>query len=722
LSPDEFAFTKFIIDFGWNHPEGDVTSTNTIGKYLNALKDSGVYQLVSADYSFGSDNSVDITLNLVCSGFNEMKAISCAGGVDTNLNIFQGTITRLLNKAARNVLGERQPQELTSKVKLQNRSLKSRSAMISFLDEKGDPNLLRLREAITADFVDGGLSIKDSLTEIISLLAQNSGNAAAKSYEDIIENSSITEGLANKAGDTIYAKLYALEKTADPYLTHVGSNFFNSIKEATKSLENKPGDEIRAAIRELPRMVGESSHESIDKSGDPHVSLGKILSNYVGYPMSTCGLYDEVQMIFYPVNGQSASARKHTTASFPISRRRLESEINKRMHTSEVALNNLSVHGFFSLVDRIVSDKTIPAYGIYSDGSISESVSGSELSDFLKKKREEKLKEVDAAESGYDEATAAALSEATDAAAASTKEKKDQEKAVENARLEVYRQFLASKIQEATIKKLEKIYKEDEAVGVKGIYNSSTFTPVSLAMFFETVNVAANETGDAKDFFKSLIGLNRREIVDNGRFSDKTILRIHIYDAYAQMNPDLAIFGTDLDVKGTATDPDEVAFIEKAKELPYGFFKNLLMNKHPTIIHGSASGVVNNITVQSNTSGTLANVLMVEAYDRKTAGGAAGGVKNDFDETILFPTTVALEMMGFPMLNRGAQLFIDFGTGTSLDNLYIVKTVDHSIRDGEFVTKAVLVASNQFVVTSFRDKLIRKAARIIDKTGSESTS
>jgi hypothetical protein len=113
---------------------------------------------------------------------------------------------------------------------------------------------------------------------------------------------------------------------------------------------------------------------------------------------------------------------------------------------------------------------------------------------------------------------------------------------------------------------------------------------------------------------------------------------------------------------------------------------------------------------------------MVEAYDRKTAGGAAGGVKNDFDETILFPTTVALEMMGFPMLNRGAQLFIDFGTGTSLDNLYIVKTVDHSIRDGEFVTKAVLVASNQFVVTSFRDKLIRKAARIIDKTGSESTS
>ena len=69
------------------------------------------------------------------------------------------------------------------------------------------------------------------------------------------------------------------------------------------------------------------------------------------------------------------------------------------------------------------------------------------------------------------------------------------------------------------------------------------------------------------------------------------------------------------------------------------------------------------------------------------------------------------------MLNRGAQVFIDFGTGTSLDNLYIVKTVDHTISAGNFTTKAILVASNQFVVTSFRDKLIRKAARIIDNPG-----
>jgi len=68
--------------------------------------------------------------------------------------------------------------------------------------------------------------------------------------------------------------------------------------------------------------------------------------------------------------------------------------------------------------------------------------------------------------------------------------------------------------------------------------------------------------------------------------------------------------------------------------------------------------------------------------------------------------------MGFPMMTRGQQIFIDFGTQTSLDNLYTVKTVDHEIQAGSFKTSAVLVAANQMIVSSFRARLESLASTV----------
>ena len=64
-----------------------------------------------------------------------------------------------------------------------------------------------------------------------------------------------------------------------------------------------------------------------EKMGNTHVSLGKLICQFVAQPLSTCGLYDEVQVYFYPVNNQAGAARKHTTASLPIPFQRIEDAI-----------------------------------------------------------------------------------------------------------------------------------------------------------------------------------------------------------------------------------------------------------------------------------------------------------------------------------------------------------------------------------------------------------
>ena len=56
----------------------------------------------------------------------------------------------------------------------------------------------------------------------------------------------------------------------------------------------------------------------------------------------------------------------------------------------------------------------------------------------------------------------------------------------------------------------------------------------------------------------------------------------------------------------------------------------------------------------------------------------------------VIPATVNITMLGMPLINRGQMYYIDFGTGTSLDNVYTVTSVKHSIKGGQFTTTVTL--------------------------------
>ena len=47
---------------------------------------------------------------------------------------------------------------------------------------------------------------------------------------------------------------------------------------------------------------------------------------------------------------------------------------------------------------------------------------------------------------------------------------------------------------------------------------------------------------------------------------------------------------------------------------------------------------------------------------------------------------MSLTMLGCPIIKYAQHFFVDFGTGTSIDDLYFAKTVSHSFRPGSFTT------------------------------------
>ena len=57
-------------------------------------------------------------------------------------------------------------------------------------------------------------------------------------------------------------------------------------------------------------------------------------------------------------------------------------------------------------------------------------------------------------------------------------------------------------------------------------------------------------------------------------------------------------------------------------------------------------------------------------------------------------------MIGLPIIERGQEVYLDLGTGTTLDALYYVTSVKHDFRPGEFTTNLTLTYKGQGSVMS----------------------
>jgi hypothetical protein len=86
----------------------------------------------------------------------------------------------------------------------------------------------------------------------------------------------------------------------------------------------------------------------------------------------------------------------------------------------------------------------------------------------------------------------------------------------------------------------------------------------------------------------------------------------------------------------------------------------------------------------------------------------------------MMPFDISLDTIGCPLLAHTQQFFIDFGTNTSIDNIYAVCGVEHKMEPGSFTTSVKMIPITD-AYGSYESLL-----SIIDKatsvTGNEGTS
>ena len=102
------------------------------------------------------------------------------------------------------------------------------------------------------------------------------------------------------------------------------------------------------------------------------------------------------------------------------------------------------------------------------------------------------------------------------------------------------------------------------------------------------------------------------------------------------------------------------------------------------------------------------------ALGNKKAGIDGISSITDEEEMMVIPSTLTLECLGLPVIQRGNQIYVDMGTGTTLDNIYAVTNVSHTIQAGEFSTSISLIYTGQGTIDSLRNKV--KAALDLNGT------
>ena len=666
VSTELFGRTQILIEYGWNHPDGDGSRNNPMGEFLNSLRDVSVFNVVNSNFSFGNDNSVSINVNLAAMGSAQLTTAPSAAGYYVPFDIIKPRIDSILEGLVKSKngfvldegLAEVRPQ-IKAISSTSSRALVERSTVDRFNEA-----IKKLRESI--DNKRSGFFILPDTPKTIS---------------DVIRNQKLQSDFTTELDDIFSSITQISQEIEDSSTTDRVRVALQSKLEHARYLTRQGKDYFREDTV-YPDLFDVEVEFAANETGEEFISLGMIVTKFVGIPLSVSGQYDEVQLMFYPINQQAGAARIHTTASFPL-------EYSKLQELVIGVESNLTIQGFMNrLESSIIKDNGAAAYGLRGVVEDSEETYKKTQKEWLTEARaqlEAEVKEAGESEGPVEFSDAAVKTRATK-----------------------LRQEAIDANKKAFTDQLEEVYKD-----VPGPPAQLSFTSPNITFFIETIPVISKDPAE----------------------EDKTICRVHVYDEETDMSPtdkvlqslitekEIKVFVDNSSAPGNndtnskemverineAAEPQPIVSTENLmvlqKKLTNEQIKNRIKSVYPTLIHGSSTGTIKSLSVSSNTSGAAANVLLVQAISQK---GTAGAVNTDLvqeQDVKLIPASLSVECMGCPVAQRGSQVYVDFGTNSTLDNVYTIVSVSHSVSAGNFSTTLTLAYTGQGNVEPFRKKI-----------------
>jgi hypothetical protein len=327
VKPDLYRATELLIEYGWSHPDGLLTSAtsksafsadNAFGAFLNSLRCREKYAIKNSKFSFNDDGSVGIDVELSMKGGTEVSTTSIAKGEGVEAVLVE--IDRL-NEAIQNAQ------------KKVNREYAK------------DVSGFQVLNSVTDTAAMAGID-KDTLKELKKFYTSTKGSSELKGINDglvaiwgpsIDGSGGQIKNLQNTIAAAVAAKQKKLITGDDPFLRKLSFSAVGKSKAAPSV--NRAGKKKRQ-----------------------YVSLGKLLLLFCGAPLAETNRFDEVQFIFYPFNSKASYMHDFNIAQFPV---HIDTFVQKFAELKKITAN-LPIQSFMNFMNKeFLSTQDTHAYGLF---------------------------------------------------------------------------------------------------------------------------------------------------------------------------------------------------------------------------------------------------------------------------------------------------------------------------------------------------------------------
>jgi hypothetical protein len=405
----------------------------------------------------------------------------------------------------------------------------------------------------------------------------------------------------------------------------------------------RPAPTYAARMNKLaPSSLTETSKSSSVPGAIP---MSAAISKYVALPLLLSQPdIDEVRVHFYSFNETAGYQAASCIGDFPIILRDLIATRDPKSNKlTDYIDGRTSVEKVMSMIVAQASTPTSPFYGLTTHLD----------------KQAEAAKQTDTA---------------VQSAASDEQRKEKQAEA----------KILQDKLKSDTDKRNREILRE---LGIKTL-SDTAFVPPRVKTHMEVVPAYLND--------------------DEKSTVPRRLLRIHVYDERAAGIGNKANFlvslmnnatgvgavNSDMEVSPAMSELLDNLTERSDGQIKYYALKDkvtarkFISDSYPTFVIGADTGMITSTTFNSQPAGDVASSYLLSALEGGSTGNSSGAsVTNDLiDDVNIIPTTVTMNMIGNICMARGQTYFIDFNTGTTLDNTYTVTSVSHSIKPGGFTT------------------------------------
>ncbi|MEC8307197.1 MAG: hypothetical protein VXZ72_05075, partial [Chlamydiota bacterium] len=635
VRPQNYRGVELLIEYGWSHP--DSSGRNSYGDFLNAMRKKEKYRLYNSSFSLQNNGEVSITLDLIALGVIHTE--------DTS--IFNNNSMKPISQAIGNIRAKVQSQlKKLSKGKVR----KDIKPLIAI-----DEGLLSNSTVYAADNPIFNNEISEKSLQLAGFEGITGGDAKTlinnlkKLQEQRNQFNSQKKILIDGVVDVLFSK------TDDPFFPAVPEKFGGAAVRKTLDLTEKQAADRSVAfssglLATLDNNTARVARSGLPGNGTEYITLGKLFSFFVGRPLAATNNFAEVQMFFY--NFSSESGFQGKAVDIPLSTFTIDQFLIKKEEFSQALDRMIRNLGTTEIPIETFMNYIIKTFVVYPFAPLTmpNSVDNEAIQATLVKDGARSSIASDAPESVRE-----AYKAATDG-------------------------FRPPKIQIM----FDAIPLDSAYTQSKSSANQSTVLRVHVfdnhtgrhAALVNGLKAASDTLDTIKLANKGLAPAIQSQIAGNTSQQD---LKRSTQDF---LNDVKNAFGDALKRIDTANGP------RFKIEMPFEKLKKIIKRGYPSLTYGADGSVITSARFSSLQSSGYKNTMMKRA-GRSPEMTAKGTQPNGLPLQIQ-PADASITMLGCPILRYAQHFFVDFGTGTSMDDLYFVKTINHKIAPGNFTTSLTL--------------------------------